>query len=70
MVSNKIFWVVWCVFVAYSILLAPKNADSSMSTGTLVKRLLVGPWSGIDAYVISVFYLLGKECNWIPFPEY
>lgn len=61
MVSNKLLWMVWCVFVAYSIFLAPTNAHSSMSTGTLVKRLLVGPWSGMDAYVITVFYLLGKK---------
>lgn len=61
MVSNKIFWIIWCVFVVYSIFLAPKNTDTSISTGALVKRLLVGPWSGLDAYVISIFYLLGKK---------
>jgi hypothetical protein len=61
MASNKVFWVVWCIFVAYSVFFAPKNADKSQSTGAFVKRLLVGPLHGIDPSVISLFYLLGKS---------
>lgn len=64
--SNKIYWLVWVTFLAYSILLSPRNDASTRSTSLYVQQLMFGPWNGIDPYVISLFYFLGKfdtNCN-------
>jgi len=61
MLSNKVFWIIWCIFIGYSVFFTPKNAEKSKSTGVLLKQLLFGPWHSIDPFVISLFYLMGKS---------
>ncbi|CAF3294638.1 unnamed protein product [Rotaria sp. Silwood2] len=59
MISNKIFWIIWFIFLTYSILLAPKHNQTTKSTTVYIKQLMFGPWNDIDPYVISLFYFLG-----------
>jgi hypothetical protein len=56
-----VFWLIWCAFLLYSFLLAPKHdGSSSRPTGAYVKQLMFGPWHGINQYVIALFHLLGS----------
>ncbi|CAF0893797.1 unnamed protein product [Rotaria sordida] len=59
MISNKIFWIIWFIFIIYSVLLAPKNDQTTKPTFLYVKQLTFGPWNDIDPYVITLFYYLG-----------
>ena len=60
--SSKVFFgLVWLVFILYSALLAPGDREGGKSTSDYVKQLMFGPFDGIDAYVIALFYLMGRN---------
>ncbi|UJR13723.1 hypothetical protein I4U23_000734 [Adineta vaga] len=59
MAVKKVFWIIWCVFLLYTLFFAPKTDQRSKSTGVYVKQLMFGPWNDIDPYIISLFYFLG-----------
>lgn len=60
MVSNKIYWIIWCIFIAYSVFFSPKHNESTKSTYLYTQEMTFGPWKNIDAYVLAVFWFLGK----------
>lgn len=61
MSSKVVFGLVWVVFILYSALLAPGDSEGAKSTTDYVKQLMFGPFDGIDASVIALFYLMGTS---------
>ncbi|CAM4832683.1 unnamed protein product [Rotaria magnacalcarata] len=59
MISNKIFWIIWGIFLAYSIFLSPRHNETTKSTSVYIRKLMLGPWNNIDPYVIALFWFLG-----------
>ncbi|CAF1406440.1 unnamed protein product, partial [Didymodactylos carnosus] len=58
MISGRLYWIIWLSFIVYSVIFAP-NSLPSKPTLPLIEKLLKGEWYGINAYVISLFYLMG-----------
>ena len=61
MSSKVVFGLVWLAFILYSAFLAPRTSQGAKPTGTYVKQLVFGPFDGIDASVIALFYLMGND---------
>ncbi|CAF0746283.1 unnamed protein product [Didymodactylos carnosus] len=59
MASKIIYWVVWLTFIVHSAFLAPADNPATKPTSRYVKQLMFGPYHDIDAYVISLFYVMG-----------
>lgn len=51
-----VLWLVWIVFVAYTLLLAPLEQPGTL---TLVEKLVTLQWTGINPFVITLFSLMG-----------
>lgn len=61
MTSKIIYWIVWLAFILYTFLFAPDDYGSLKSTKEYVKQLVFGSYGDIDAYIISLFLIMGKE---------
>ena len=57
MPSNKLgFWLIWILFVVYSFVFAPPDRPDTL---TLIQKLIAGEWQGTNAYIVSLFNLMG-----------
>ncbi len=54
--SRIVLWLVWVIFVAYTLLLAPLEQPGTL---TLVEKLVTLQWTGINPFVITHFSLMG-----------
>lgn len=57
MIRKITLWLIWVGFITYILLLAPPFHLSE--TLTLLKNLLTGQWTKIDAIILSLFSLIG-----------
>ena len=57
MSSNKLgFWLIWILFLVYSFGFAPPDRPDTL---TLIQKLIAGDWQGTNAYIVSLFNLMG-----------
>ncbi len=55
--SNKLgFWLIWTLFLVYSFGFAPPDRPDTL---TLIQKLIAGDWQSTNAYIVSLFNLMG-----------
>ncbi|MBD2059098.1 DUF2834 domain-containing protein [Oculatella sp. FACHB-28] len=56
MVRKAVLWMIWISFVAYTVWLAPLDRSYTWDVGY---RLITFRWGEINAYLLSIFWLMG-----------
>jgi hypothetical protein len=57
MMKTKMFlWLLWAIFIAYTLLLAPLDRPGTL---TVIEKMLKLQLEGINPYLVTVFALMG-----------
>ena len=55
--TNKLgFWLIWILFSVYAFIFAPPDRPDTLS---LIQKLIAGDWQSTNAYIVSLFNLMG-----------
>ena len=55
--TNKLgFWLIWILFSVYAFIFAPPDRPD---TWPLIQKLIAGDWQSTNAYIVSLFNLMG-----------
>lgn len=55
--TNKLgFWLIWILFSVYAFIFAPPDRPDTLP---LIQKLIAGDWQSTNAYIVSLFNLMG-----------